>query len=90
VSNEDVLRAHPCFDRAYRIYRNGVIDWHASGAIQSAARLLGMNARAYADARLTANQFQWSSAGTNDPITRDHLDLAYRDAVDHVCGVSAT
>lgn len=84
------IRTHPCFDRCYRLYRNAVMDWHASGAIQSAARTLGMNARAYADARLTANQFQWSSTTTGDPFTREHADIAYRDAVDHVCGVPST
>lgn len=84
----DVLRAHPCYDRAYRIYRNAVLDWHASGTIQDAARTLGMTARAYADARLTANQFQWTAAGTGDPITRAHLDVAYQDAVDRVSGVA--
>ena len=83
------LRAHPCFDRAYRIYRNALVDWHASGAIQNAARTLGMNCRAYCDARLTANQFSWVAAATGDPVTREHVDLAYRDAVDHVCGVAA-
>ena len=83
------LASHPCFDRAYRIYRNAVMDWHASGAIQSAARTLGMGARAYADARLTANQFQWTSATTGEPITRAHLDLAYERAVNDVCGAAA-
>ncbi len=82
-----VLASHPCLDRAYRIYRNAVMDWHAGGAIQDAARTLGMDARSYADARLEMNQFQWTSAGTGDPITRDHLDLAYSRAVDSVCGV---
>lgn len=81
------LRAHPCFDRCFRIYRNALIDWHASGSIQAAAKTLGMNARAYADARLSANQFQWYSTTTPDPFTREHADLAYREAVDHVSGV---
>jgi hypothetical protein len=81
------LAAHPSYDRAYRIYRNAVIDWHASGVIQSAARTLGMSARAYADGRLTANQFQWTSNSTNEPFTREHLDHAYQQAVNDVCGV---
>lgn len=88
TERESLLASHPCFDRAYRIYRNAIVDWHASGAIQSAASTLGMTARAYADARLHMNQFQWSAAGSGDPVTREHLDLAYRRVVDSVCGVT--
>lgn len=88
-SRDALIRGHPCFDRCFRLYRNAIIDWHASGAIQNAARTLGQNARSYADARLTANQFQWSSTTTDAPFTREHADLAYRDAVEHVCAVGA-
>jgi hypothetical protein len=85
---EWTLAAHPCFDRAYRIYRNAIVDWHASDAIQDAAATLGMTARQYADARLDANQFQYVAASTGDEFTRAHLDLAYRRAVDDACGVT--
>lgn len=81
------LREHPCFDRCFRLYRNALIDWHASGAIQNAARTLGMNARDYANARLSGNQFSWMAAGTGEPFTMAHADSAYADAVDDVCGV---
>jgi hypothetical protein len=68
------------------IYRNAVLDWHASEAIQDAARTLGMNARKYADSRLSANQFSWASSTTGPSFSIAHADLAYRDAVDEVCG----
>lgn len=86
--SDDEMRAHPAFDRCFRLYRNAVIDWHASGAIQNAARTLGMNARAYANSRLSANQFLWASSTTGPSFTIEHADLAYRDAVDDVCGVA--
>jgi hypothetical protein len=76
------LRAHPCFDRCVRIYRNALIDWNASGAIQNAAKTLGQDRRAYCDARLSANQFQWFAAGTGEEFTRQHVELAYIDAVE--------
>ena len=83
------IREHPCFDRCFRVYRNALAEWHSSGAIQSAARMLGMSARAYADARLTANQFSWTSSSTGNPFTREHADLAYKLAVEEVSGVTA-
>lgn len=81
---------HPCYDRCFRIYRNAIIDWHASGAIQESARTLGMNARSYADARLAANQFQWTSNSTSDPFTHEMADAAYQAAVDEVCGTAGS
>ncbi len=83
------LRAHPCFDRCFCLYRNALRDWHASGAIQNAAATLGMNCRAYCDARLSVNQFQWTASGTGEDFTRAHVELAYREAVDDVCGIRA-
>ena len=83
------IRQHPAYDRCFRIYRNALIDWHASGAIQDAARTLGMNCRAYCDARLTANQFSWASSSMTGPFTRTHADVAYEAAVEEVCGVAA-
>lgn len=81
------MRTHPCFDRCFRLYRNALADWRASGAIQQAAETLGMGARAYSDARLTSNQFMWSSASTGEVFTREHADLAYRMAREEVFGV---
>lgn len=83
------LVTHPAFDRCFRIYRNALIDWHASGAFQNAARTLGMNCRAYCDSRLTANQFSWASSTTTGPFTREHADAAYEAAVDDVCGATS-
>jgi hypothetical protein len=70
-------RSHPAFDRCFRIYRNALIDWNASGAIQAAAATLGMGRRAYCDSRLSANQFSWVAAGTGDPFTQAHANAAY-------------
>lgn len=78
------LRAHPAYDRLFRIYRNARIDWYASGAIQSAAATLGQDERAYADARLVANQISWSATNTTGPLTREHFDLAYEEAAPNV------
>jgi hypothetical protein len=85
----EARRSHPAYDRIFRIYRNAIVDWHASGAIQNAARTMGMDARGYADSRIRANQFSWPSNNTSDPLTWDHFDTAYKDAVNDVCGVSA-
>ncbi len=78
----EAVRSHPCYDRCFRIYRNALIDWNASGAIQSAAATLGMDRRAYCDARLSANQFQWYSVGTTEPFTQAHAEVAYVAAVE--------
>lgn len=73
------LRAHPCYDRAVRIYRNALTDWNGNEYIRTSAQLLGMDQRAYCDARITANQFQWYSASTGEAFTREHLDAAWLD-----------
>jgi hypothetical protein len=80
------LASHPAYDHCFRIYRNALLDWHASGAIQNAARTLGMDCRAYCDARLTANQFAWAANATTGPFTYEHASSAYEAAVRAVCG----
>lgn len=80
-SAEAALRAHPMFDRLFRLYRNALLDWTRSGAIQNAAKTLGMDRRAYCDSRLADNQFQWFAAGTHEPITPAHVELAWSQAV---------
>lgn len=75
------LRAHPCFDRCVRLLRKGLVDWHASEGIRQAAETLGMDRRAYCEARLAANQFLWSSTSTHDMFTQLHLEAAWLDAM---------
>jgi len=76
------ITAHPCYARCFRIYRNALSDWNASGSIQSAAATLGMDRRAYCDARLSANQCQWYSVGTPEPFTQRHAEVAWMAAVE--------
>ena len=76
------LRRHQMYDRCVRIYHNALIDWNASGAIRSAAATLGMDRRAYCDARIRSNQFQWYSSSTGEELTHAHLEAAWLDALE--------
>lgn len=77
----EALRQHLMYDRCVRLLRNGLLDWNASGAIQQAARTLGMDRRDYCMARLTANSFQWYDVTTREPFTEAHLARAWADVL---------
>lgn len=87
--SETELRAHPAYSRIYRIFYDALHDWHTLSGIQDAARTLGMNARAYAEARLMNQNFGYASIHTSGAIDRKHLDLAYEQAVTDICEVVA-
>lgn len=75
------LESHPCFDRCVRLYEKAIVDWNAGPSIQTAAETLGLDRRAYCDARLSGNQFQWTAAGTGEPFTIEHVELAWQTAL---------
>jgi hypothetical protein len=72
--------SHPAYEHLLRLYGVALADWERSAAIRRAAEEMGMDERAYCDARLVTEQFAYASTSTTPDLTREHFDAAYTAA----------